>query len=89
MTPETIRQNLLTFIGSAFLDPESRSSLSPDTPLLEWGVLDSLNIARLLAHIRGDLGIDVPARFISSRHFRTVDDITALLAAQAADATTV
>jgi len=89
MTPETIRQNLLAFIGGAFLDPESRSSLTPDTPLLEWGVLDSLNIARLLAYIRSDLGVDVPARFISSRHFRTVDDIAALVAAQAAEATTV
>jgi acyl carrier protein len=60
-------------------DPQTASELTVDTPLLEWGVLTSLNTARLLGFLRDELDTDVPPVSITGRHFRTVDAITDLV----------
>ncbi|MGC4852846.1 phosphopantetheine-binding protein [Micromonospora sp. DT4] len=53
--------------------------LRPDSPLLEWGVLNSLNTARLIAFVRAELDVDVPPSHITGRHFRSLDTITDLI----------
>ena len=55
------------------------SELAPDTPLLEWGVLNSMNTARLLTFIREELGVTVPPASITGRHFKDLNSVCALV----------
>ncbi|MET7704768.1 phosphopantetheine-binding protein [Micromonospora sp. NPDC005413] len=70
-----VRQELLGDQGDAV----SGVDLRPDSPLLEWGVLNSLNTARLIAFVRAELDVDVPPTHITGRHFRSLDTITDLI----------
>lgn len=53
--------------------------LDETTPLLEWGVLDSLTMVQLLEFIREELGIDVPDTLVRPEHFQTLQRLTDLL----------
>ncbi len=55
------------------------SDLAPDSPLLEWGVLNSMNTARLLTFIRDELDVVVPPTHITGRHFRSLNAVTDLV----------
>jgi acyl carrier protein len=65
-----------TYISEQFLDGAEDSGLKPDSPLLEWGVLNSMNTSLLLAYIRNELGVTVPSTSITGRHFRDLNSIT-------------
>ncbi|MEU9343146.1 acyl carrier protein [Streptomyces sp. NPDC048278] len=54
-------------------------SITPDSPLLEMGVLDSVRTARLLAHIRTAYDVRVPPVQMTGEHFRTLETITDLI----------
>ncbi|WP_073484457.1 acyl carrier protein [Streptoalloteichus hindustanus] len=49
------------------------------TPLLEWGVLNSLTTAELVAHIRTRFDVLVPPEKVHGAHFRNLDAVTALV----------
>jgi acyl carrier protein len=84
MTSEQTLARLQEFFSHAMTDAEQARQLTPDASLHELGVLNSLAMARLVAFIRNDLGVEIPARALTSSHFRTLNEITALvLAAQA------
>jgi peptidyl carrier protein len=79
MTEAEISTLLLDFIRERFLDDDPASDLNERTPLLEWGVLNSMNTAQLLGFIREELGYDVPPASVNARNFRNVGAITAML----------
>lgn len=58
--------------------------LTPDTPLHELGVLNSLALARLVAFIRSDLGVEIPTRSLTSSNLRTLNEIAALVRSERA-----
>ena len=58
---------------------EEAADLTPDAPLLQWGVLNSMNTARLLAFIREELGVVVPPQNITGRHFKSLGTINELV----------
>jgi peptidyl carrier protein len=60
--------------------------ITADSTLLEWGVLDSVRTARLLAHIRSEHGLRIPPRYMTGEHFRTVGTITDLILSLRAEA---
>ena len=53
--------------------------LTASSPLLEWGVLTSLNTARLLAYLREEFDVEVPPMQITARHFRDLNSVTELV----------
>jgi len=57
----------------------SESGLTANTPLLEWGVLNSLRLTQLLAFIRDELQVDVSPEYIVGRNFQDLDAITRLV----------
>ena len=59
--------------------PGGGVQLAGDTPLLQWGVLNSMNTARLLTFIREELGVTVPPASITGRHFRDLNSISSLV----------
>jgi acyl carrier protein len=69
-----VRQEML---GEVELD--RATELKPNSPLLEWGVLTSLNTARLLAYLREEFAIEVPPMHITARHFRDLNSVTDLV----------
>lgn len=85
MTGEQTLAQLQEFFSRGITDPELARALTPDTPLRDLGVLNSLAMARLVAFIRNDLGVEIPTRALTGSHFSTLNEITALIqSAQAA-----
>lgn len=78
-TPDAVLARITAYVEQQLLDDSEVSELTPQTPLLEWGVLNSMNTALLLTFIRGDLGIAVPPTHITGRHFQSLESITALV----------
>ncbi|TVL90391.1 acyl carrier protein [Streptomyces sp. SAJ15] len=62
-------------VGDADLTPK----ITPQTPLLEWGILDSMRTARLLAHLRDHLDVRVPPTHLTGHHFKDVASIADLV----------
>jgi acyl carrier protein len=85
MTGEETLARLQEFFSRGVMDAAQARALTPDAPLHDLGVLNSLAMARLVAFIRNDLGVEIPARALTGSHFRTLNEITALVqSAQAA-----
>jgi acyl carrier protein len=53
--------------------------LELDTPLLEWGVLNSLSTTRLVGFVREHFGIDVPTEEMVGENFKDLRSIGRLL----------
>jgi len=68
---------LRAFIEERNLD--GRATLSEDTPLLEWGVLDSLGLNELTLFVEERFALSVPAAAITADNFRDLRAIDALL----------
>jgi acyl carrier protein len=79
-TSSEIADQILAFIKSRFLPDAFKGTFDQTSPLLELGILDSLNTAVLLNFIRRDLGIAIPAANIDSTTFRDVRGIAAVAA---------
>ena len=78
MTRDAVYELLATYVAETLLS-EKTETLEPDTPLLEWGILNSMNTAKLLTFIRESLGVEVPITHITGTHFRTLGTITDLV----------
>jgi acyl carrier protein len=83
---DTLVHELSRFVADAFLNGD-RDALTPEAPLLEWGVLTSMNTAHLLTHIRERYGVDVPPQAITATHLRDIASISALVRDLRANAT--
>ncbi|HEX2049207.1 MAG TPA: phosphopantetheine-binding protein [Actinomycetota bacterium] len=68
------------FVATHLLGDDERGELTGSTPLLEWGVLNSMNTARLLGFVRDELGVTVPPQDIVGANFRDIDAIADLIA---------
>lgn len=78
MTRDALYEILASYVAQTFMG-EGQEDLQPGTPLLEWGILNSMNTAKLLTFIRESLGVDVPVTHITGAHFRTLETITDLV----------
>ena len=78
-TRDALVDELVRYVRDAFVDGDPDGSLTADTPLLEWGVLTSMNTAMLLTHIREHYGVDVPPTAITATHLRDVNSVAALV----------
>jgi acyl carrier protein len=76
---EQVAVELTAYVRATFLDGDDDTALTPQSPLLEWGVLTSMNTALLLTHVRQTYGADVPPSAITAKHLRDVDSIAALV----------
>lgn len=72
---------LLRYVNDELDVGELGGKITADSPLLEWGVLDSIRTARLLAQIRSEYGLRIPPRDMTGENFRTVQAIADLIAA--------
>ena len=54
--------------------------LDAATPLLEWGVINSIEIARLVAFIEDQWGINIPEEMVILDHFQNLQSMASLVA---------
>jgi acyl carrier protein len=69
---------LRVYVGEQILqDPEV--PIERDTPLLEWGVLNSLSTTQLVGFIRDRFQIDVPPEEMVGNNFKDLGSISRML----------
>jgi clorobiocin biosynthesis protein CloN5 len=82
---DEVSARLLAFIRERFLAGDPQGELTETTPLLEWGILNSLNTALLLGYIRENFDTAVPLEKVDAATFENVASISALLRQTAAE----
>jgi acyl carrier protein len=79
MTDDSV-QVLTGFALEHLVPDEVKGQFDADSPLLEWGILDSLRTAMLLNFIRRELGVAVPPSRIDPVDFASIRRIAMLVA---------
>lgn len=75
MWDEVTAVRIIEYIRTTFLDGDDDGDLTRTTPLIELGVLNSLNIVRLLVFIEKDLGVKVPPMEVNGVSFKNPEAI--------------
>ncbi|MEO0601354.1 MAG: alpha/beta fold hydrolase [Myxococcota bacterium] len=86
MSTADILNRVTRFVVEQLLDGDD-SELTIDTPLLEWGVLDSMSMLALLSFIEMDLGIVVPNEHVRPEYFQDLHHLSRMLSKLAGTAT--
>ncbi|MFF5496691.1 acyl carrier protein [Streptomyces aquilus] len=76
---EEITEKLLAFVRENFLSGDPEGELTADTPLLELGILNSLNTATLIAHIHEEFGVRVPLGDVTPETFKNLENLGSLV----------
>jgi peptidyl carrier protein len=79
MTETEVSERLVAFIKRRFLSDELKRDFNEESPLLELGILDSLNTAILLNFIRDELRTSIPYEKIEAEMFRDVRSVSAVV----------
>jgi peptidyl carrier protein len=85
MTAPEVTDALIKFVQHNLVTEQPNITIEETTPLLELGVLDSLKTAVLLNFIHGELAVVVPPDRLSTRNFRDIRSIAAVVAELAAE----
>jgi hypothetical protein len=78
MTREQMYGELRGFVVDELLDGRD-TGLDEHTPLLAWGVLDSLSVNVLISFTNERLGIEVPPSEVTPQNLRDLDSYVSLL----------
>jgi len=78
-TLESLREYLSEHVLATPGQTGLEQGITAKTPLLEWGVLNSLRLTQLLGFIRDSLGVEVGAEHIVGGNFRDLDAVTRLV----------
>jgi acyl carrier protein len=78
MTREEMLGDLRQFVVSELLDGRD-TGLDEHTPLLAWGVLDSLSVNVLVSFTKERFGIDVPQGEVTPDNLKDLDAYVGLL----------
>jgi acyl carrier protein len=85
MSPTADRELLLgklaDYAKRELLDDKDVEGFGTTTPLLEWGLINSIETARLIAFIREEFGVRVPPAEMVSRNFQDLERIADLVSA--------
>ena len=78
MTHEEMLSELKKYVGRELLDGRD-AGLDEHTPLLEWGVLDSLSVAELVTFTSERFEIDVPQGEVTPDNLKDLDAYVGML----------
>lgn len=79
---DQVSTKLLDFIRNSFLAGDPEGELSTDTPLLEFGILNSLNTAEMIAFIRDEFGVGIGFDEVTATTFKSVGNLSAIVNAR-------
>jgi len=79
MTPPNphLETTILDYISSQVLEG-SDVGLDAETPLLEWGLLNSIEMTKLIRHLDQNAGVRIPMLEVVPKNFVNVRAIAAL-----------
>jgi acyl carrier protein len=78
MQEQVVLDTLRSYVNERILQ-DPAVTIEPDTPLLEWGILNSISTVQLIGFIRERFQVDVPPEEVAGRNFRDLRSITQLL----------
>lgn len=78
MQKDEIIQKLKGYLINDVLENED-TNLTIDTPLLEWGIINSFEMVRLLSYIQSEFGLDIPPDEMIADHFKDIATIANLI----------
>jgi acyl carrier protein len=79
MEEQVVLDTIRCYVNERILQ-DSTVMIEPDTPLLEWGILNSVSTVQLIGFIREHFQVDVPHEEVAGRNFRDLRSIARLLA---------
>lgn len=75
-----LAQTIGSYILEEFLPGEAPEHLTPSTPLISTGILDSIARLRLVGFLEETYGITIASSEVDFDHFETLEAIAALVA---------
>ena len=78
MTREEMLTELKQFVGKELLEGRD-AGLDEHTPLLEWGVIDSLSVAELVSFTHERFEVDVPQSEVTPNNLKDLDAYVGML----------
>jgi len=79
---EALVGTIATYILQEFLPGESPENLTPSTPLISTGILDSIALLRLVAFLEETYAIRIATSEVDAEHFETIEAMTGLIRAK-------
>lgn len=76
---EDIAKVVHHFILREFLPGEEADELTPETPLITGGILDSISTLKLVVFLEDHFGINIEAYEAGVEHLDTIDQIARLV----------
>jgi acyl carrier protein len=84
LSESDISARLIAFIRERLLDGDAAGELDETSPLLEWGVINSLNSVILLSFITEEFGTQILLENIDATTFKSVRNISLTLSSATA-----
>lgn len=78
MQDQVIFESLRAYVSERILQ-DSSVTIELDTPLLEWGILNSISTMQLIGFIRERFQVHVPPEEVAGRNFKDLRSISQLL----------
>ena len=75
-----VSEAILAYVVREIMDGEA-DGLDANSPLLEWGILNSLEIVRLRVFVKEAFGVNVTDEMAQGDSFATIDAIAQLVVA--------
>ncbi len=80
MADESPAMNTIkSYILKEFLPGEDPANLTPETPLMSSGILDSLATLKLITFLEQEFNVQIAAHEADEEHFNTLVDICGLV----------
>ncbi len=79
-----IEQEHKTYILEEFLPEEDPEDLTSDIELISTGILDSVSVIKVVAHVEEHYGIQIEAHEASVDNMNTIDGMVELVAGKVA-----
>ena len=73
-----VENRLKTYIAGTVLDGKDMG-LNRKTPLLEWGIINSLEIVQLIAYVRSEFSVSIPPENVVAGSFHDIEAIASLI----------
>jgi acyl carrier protein len=67
------------YIRKEFLERGSSVELTPSSPLLEWGILNSMNTTRLASFVSERYDVTVSAQAMRTKNFSTIENVALMV----------
>lgn len=77
-----VMDTVKTFIIKEFLPGEDPGNLTPTTPLMTSGILDSLATLKLITFLEQEFSVQIEAHEADEEHFNTLEAICGLVASK-------